>query len=76
SDRWSIFGSIEYKGLEDEIGEIAVTFRRQLHKWTMDITLMKDDEENEELFWISFYPEGFDRSLFGFRQTVKVYDED
>jgi hypothetical protein len=74
SDRWSLFASVQYKGMQDEQGDLSVTFRRRLHKWTVDITFARDDDEDVETFWLSFYPEGFDRSLFGFRQTVRELD--
>ncbi len=75
TEKWSIFASFEYEGTKDRHGDQSVTFRRRLHKWTVDITFLRDREEDMDVFWLSFYPEGFGQSLFGFRQTMREYEE-
>ncbi len=42
----------------------------------MEITFERDDVEGEDLFLLSFYPEGIAKSFFTFRRTLDEWDEE
>lgn len=76
TDKWSLLTSFKFEGTGEEKLERSLTLRKQLHKWIMEITFERDDVEGEELFLLSFYPEGISRSFLTFRHKMDEWDEE
>ncbi len=76
SDKWFLYASLSSEAMEDDWRERSVTLRRHFHKWIMDITLESDDAADEDLFLLSFYPEGIAESLITFRHKFRSWGEE
>lgn len=76
SDRWSLLTSFEFEGTGDQWVGRTLTLRRRLHKWIMEISFETDEEQGEDLFLLSFYPEGIAKSFITFRHKMREWEEE
>lgn len=75
SDNWHLSLSLSFEAMEDDWEKRSITLRRNFHKWIMDAIFERDDENDKDTFFISFYPEGLAKSFLTFGYKFDDWSE-
>ncbi len=75
SDRWSLVADLEYENFFQRWTYRAVTLRRRLHMWSLDITLEDEPLRDRTTFWFALYPVGVPSAVLRFRHRREILQE-